>query len=201
MTTSRQIVAFNRVTADGYFAAADGSLSWVVPEPEVDRAAAGSSDCDTILFGRKTYEMFESFWPKALDNPAATPDPHDGGQPSPEQPNFAVMLNQMTKIVFSRTRKEVTWNNSRIVGELDVREVAAMKQQPGRNIIIFGSSSIVSQLTAHRLIDEYLFVVSPTFLGGGRPLIHDVPERVGLTLVDLQRFESGTRLLRYGVRR
>ena len=102
-------------------------------------------------------------------------------------------------LVFSRTRKEVTWHNSRIVGELDVREIAAMKEQPGKNIIIFGSSSIVSQLTAHRLIDEYLFVVSPAFLGGGRPLIHDVPEPVSLRLLDLQRFESGTLLLRYGI--
>ena len=197
MTTTRQILAFNRVTADGYFSDLDGSLSWVVPEPDVDRAAAGSSDADTILFGRKTYEMFESFWPSALADPDLTPDPHAGGQPSPEQRNFAVMLNRMTKLVFSRSRKDVSWNNSRILGELDVREIEALKRQPGGNILIFGSSSIVSQLTSHGLIDEYLFVVSATFLGSGRSLIN-VPTPVSLRLLDLKQFPSGTLMIRYG---
>ena len=195
---TRKILAFDRVTADGYFSAPDGSLSWVVPEPDVDRAAAGSSECDTILFGRKTYELFEGFWPLALADPDALPDPHAGGAPSPEQKNFAVMLNAMTKLVFSRTRKHVTWTNSQILGELDLRQVDALKRQPGKNIIIFGSASIVSQLTEHGLIDEYLFIVSPALIGGGRSLIHGVPSPVPLELLDLQRFPSGTLMVRYG---
>ena len=197
MTTTRRILAFNRVTADGYFSDLDGRLSWVVPEPDVDRAAAGGSDADTILFGRKTYEMFESFWPRALADPEAMPDPHAGGEPSPEQRSFAVMLDRMTKLVFSRSRTEVSWNNSRILGELDVREIEALKRQPGGTILIFGSSSIASQLTAHGLIDEYLFVVSPTFLGRGRSLIN-VPGPVSLRLLDLKQFPSGTLMVRYG---
>ena len=76
-------------------------------------------------------------------------------------------MNDATKLVFSRTLKEVTWNNARLVRELDVDEITALKQRPGKNMMIFGSASIVSQLTQHGLIDEYRFVVCPVFLGAG----------------------------------
>ena len=72
---------------------------------------------------------------------------------------MAIALNEKTKLVFSRTLKEVTWNNARLLRELDPRAIETMKQQPGKDMIIFGSGSIVSQLTQHRLIDEYQFVV------------------------------------------
>jgi len=75
MAAKRRIVMFNRVAADGYFAAPDGKLDWVVPDPELDRSAAEAierADIDTILFGRRTYEQFAAFWPHALDDSDAT---------------------------------------------------------------------------------------------------------------------------------
>ena len=67
----RRIVMFNRVSADGFFAAADGNLDWVVPDAEVDRhGAAGIPGTDTVILGRRTYEQFASFWPHVLDSPA-----------------------------------------------------------------------------------------------------------------------------------
>src|SRR6476661_1290292 len=97
----RRIVMFNRVTADGYFSGPNGGLEWAVPDAEVERAAAsGTSNFDTVLFGRRTYDLFESFWPHALDDSPTSPDPHRPGHRSSETRAFAVALNAMTKWVF-----------------------------------------------------------------------------------------------------
>jgi dihydrofolate reductase len=189
----RRIVMFNRVSADGCFAAADGGLGWVVPEPELDRASAGSlGGAGTILFGRRTYEMFESFWPHAVDQ-----DPHAPGQHAPEMRAMAEWINDATKLVFSRTRTEVTWRNSQIFSELDPRAIEALKSQPGGDIMLFGSGSIVSQLTEHGLIDEYHLIVGPLFLGNGRPLLGDVANHVKLDLLEATAYPAGNVKLRY----
>lgn len=194
----RRIVMFNRVTADGYFAGPDGNLDWVVPDEDVDKAgAAGIPRTDTILFGRRTYELFEGFWRHAVDGSSTAPDPHEAGRRSPEQRAFAIALNENTKLVFSRTLKDVTWRNSRLLHELDPHEIEAMKRQPGRDMIVFGSGSIVSQLTQHGLIDEYQFVVSPILLGNGRPLLSGVPKGLRLDLLEAKEYRSGNVLLRY----
>jgi dihydrofolate reductase len=199
----RRILMFNRVTADGYFAAADGSLGWVVPDDELDReGAASSAGGGTVLFGRRTYEMFASFWPHALDDAPGksgdAADPHGPGRRSPTMRAFAVFLNEAEKLVFSRTLPEVTWKNARLLREIDPEEIAAMKSRPGKDMILFGSGSIVSQLTAHGLIDEYQLVVAPVFLGGGRQLITGLPESVRLELLEAKTYPSGNVKLRYG---
>src|SRR5262245_51704064 len=108
----RRLHMFNRVSADGYFAAPDGGLGWVVPDEEVEKeGASGSWETDTVLFGRKTYDMFAAFWPRALEHPD-TPDPH-GGPRSSQQDVFARRLTEMTKIVFSRTLDQPSWANTR----------------------------------------------------------------------------------------
>jgi dihydrofolate reductase len=196
----RRIVAFNNVSADGYFAAPDGNLNWVVPDPEMDRFAAeaiGRGGTDTILFGRKTYQMFASFWPTVLDESGMAPDPHADGRKSADLRAMAVMLNETPKIVFSKTLKEAKWQNSHIVRDLDPDEIARMKQQRGQDLMIFGSGTIVSLLTRHRLIDEYQFAVSPVLLGGGRNLVSGVPVNHKLELKEEKRFPSGKILARY----
>lgn len=194
----RRIVMFNRVSADGYFAGVDGNLDWVVPEEQLDKAGADSlSDSDTILFGRRTYEMFESFWPHALDDAATAADPHNAGRRSPEIRAMAVWINNATKLVVSKTRKEVTWKNSRLLREVDPREIDAIKRQPGKTIMIFGSGSIVSQLTHHDLIDEYHFIVGPILLGGGQSLVSGVSKRSRLNLLEAKQYPSGNVALRY----
>ncbi|MGH2658152.1 MAG: dihydrofolate reductase family protein [Actinomycetota bacterium] len=194
----RRIVMFNRVTADGFFAGPDGNLDWVVPDEEVDRAAAEAiPGSDTFLFGRRTYELFEAFWPHALDDSPTSPDPHAPGRLSPEMRAMAVALNEMTKIVFSRTLKDVAWSYSRLVRDLDPREIEALKGQPGKDIVVLGSGSIVSQLTEHGLIDEYQFGVSPILLGSGRPLLSDVSKSSRLDLLEAKTYPSGNVMLRY----
>src|SRR5947208_605791 len=152
----RRIVMFNWLTTDGYFSGPDGNLDWVVPDEEQAKAAARDiANCDTVLFGRRTYERFERFWRHADDDASTAPDPHRPGQRSREHRTIAVALNEMTKLVFSRTLKDVTWKNARLLHELDPREIETMKSRPGKDMIVFGSGSIVSQLTQHGLIDEY----------------------------------------------
>lgn len=193
----RTIKMFNRVTPEGFFAAADGNLNWTVPDDELDQAAGSSSSSfDTILFGRRTYEMFESFWPHALDG-TKTSDPHRPGRNSTAMREMATFINDAQKIVFSRTRKDAGWKNSRLVREFVPREIEALKNQPGKNMIIFGSGSIVSLLTEHGLIDEYQLVVSPLLLGSGRPLFEGLTTTAKLQLIEAKPYRSGNVVIRY----
>ena len=195
----RRIVMFNRVTPEGYFSASDGNLNWVVPDEELDSAATeGMSGTGTILFGRRTYEMFESFWPTVLDQSPDAPDPHAPQRRSPEIRAMAVWINEATKLVFSRSRKQFTWKNSRPLGDFDPRLVEEVKAQPGKDIMIFGSGSIVSLLTQHGLIDEYQFIMSPLLLGSGRPLFSAGPNSFRLALRESKAYKSGNVKLVYG---
>ena len=189
---------FNWLTADGAFAGADGNLDWVVPDEEQARtAAAGIAAHDTVLFGRRTYEMFLGFWPRVVDESPTAPDPH-GPRRSTELRAMGMWLTEATKLVFSRTLKEAPWKNSRIVPQLDPAAIAAMKQQPGKDMIIFGSGSLVSQLTQAGLIDEYRFIVTPVLLGDGRRLFTET--RAGLELVESKATVAGNVMLRYARR-
>ncbi len=189
---------FNRVTPEGYFSANDGSLGWVVAEPELDKGATeGMSDTDTILFGRRTYDMFESFWPTVLEDSPDAPDPHAPQRRSPEISAMATWINNATKLVFSRTKKAVTWKNSRLLGGFDPGAINAIKEQPGKDIMVFGSGSIVTLLSQHGLIDEYQFIMSPLLLGGGKPLFGTMPSGLRLELREAKAFPSGNVRLRY----
>ena len=189
---------FNRVTADGYFSGPDGKLDWTVPDDEADNAGADAiSGFDTILFGRRTYDMFEGFWPHAVDDASTAQDPHSAGRRTPALRAMAVWINEANKLVFSRTRKDVTWKNSRLMGEFDPRAVDALKKQPGKDMIIFGSGSIVSALTQHGLIDEYQFIVNPILLGNGRSLLGGVSKSLKLNLLEVKQYRSGNVMLRY----
>src|SRR6266516_4549634 len=161
----RKVIMFNRVSMDGFFAGPKGeSHEWFITDPKVDKAAHRIMQPDTVLFGRVTYQIFESYWPKVDADPKA----------SKELRNTANELNEMTKLVFSKTLKKVSWENSRIIhGDL-ATEVKKLKRGKGPDMVIFGSGTIVQQLTGKGLIDEYLFVVTPVILGAGKSLFEDV---------------------------
>jgi dihydrofolate reductase len=197
MESTRRIVTFNWMTANGDFAAADGNLDWVVPDADQAKAAVDNIPLfDTVLFGRRTYELFEKFWSRADDSSTA-PDPHHPGQRTLEHHAIAKWLNETTKLVFSSSLKNATWKKSRIVHEVDPRKIEKMKREAGKDMTIFGSGSIVSQLTEHGLIDEYQFVLCPVFLGSGRPLLTGVSKNSKLELVEAKPYLSGDVLLRY----
>jgi dihydrofolate reductase len=197
----RRILMFNHVTADGYFAGADGNLNWVVQDQEIDEAAVErTASVDTILLGRRTYELFEAFWPHAVDDSPTSADPHDPSRRTATLRAMAVWINETTKLVFSRTLKKVTWKNSRIVHEVDPGAIEALKRERGKDMIVFGSGSIVSELARHGLIDEYQFVVNPVLLGRGRPLFSDVSRSSSRDLLETREYPSRNVVLRYQLR-
>jgi dihydrofolate reductase len=182
----RKVSMLNRVSIDGFFAGPTGEIDWFIRDPEVDKALHEGGQEDTVLFGRVTYQLFESVWPKvAVD------------QKAPEEAkNTANELGKMTKVVFSKTLNEVTWQNSKLVKGNVVEEVRRLKQGKGPGIIIFGSGTIVQQLTSEGLIDDYLFVVTPVILGAGKSLFTGV-KKLDLELLETRNFESGNVLLHY----
>jgi dihydrofolate reductase len=197
----RRIVTFNWVSADGYFAGPSGDLDWVVPDEEQAKMAARDiSSFDTVLFGRRTYKIFDAFWGHVVvDDSGTVPDPHYPGRRSLEHgKKIAIALNAMAKLVFSRTLDRLSWRNSRLLREFDPREIQMMKEQPGKDLIVFGSGSIVSKLSQHGLIDEYQFVVCPVILGSGQPLIRDWSTCLRLDLLKAKALQSGDVMLRYG---
>jgi dihydrofolate reductase len=195
----RKIVAFDRVTADGYFSGPEGGLDWAVPDAEIDKLG-GEADPgrgNVLLFGRRTYQMFESFWPHVLNDSPEAPDPHVPGRQSAAMRNMAVFIHEATKIVFSTSLKDVTWHNSRLFRDVEPGNIEAMKNVPGGDIMIFGSGQIVSRLSELGLIDEYHLVVSPLLLGGGRTLVNGVASRIPLDLLEAKPYDSGNVMLRY----
>jgi dihydrofolate reductase len=194
----RRITMFNGVSADGYFELPGGDLSWVTQEPGVHASSASRMPAvDTMLFGRKTYEMFERAWRPAESGAPKPVDPHSPNHPSDAARMFADWINAHHKVVFSTTLKNPTWKLTRVLPSLDVDAVRRLKNEEGRDIIIFGSGSIVSQLSEHGLIDEYQFVISPTLLGRGGTLVRGMTRSRALTLLDVTPYPSGVVMLRY----
>jgi dihydrofolate reductase len=184
----RKIEMLNRVSLDGFFAGPKGEIDWFIHDPEVEKAAHEMMNPDTLLLGRVTYQMFESYWPSVGKDPNA---PQDARRTANE-------LNQMTKVVFSRTLKEVTWENTKLAKEDLAEEVKKLKQGEGPDITIFGSGTIVQQLARKGLIDEYLLTVTPVVLGAGKPLFKDL-NRFSLKLLETRNFTSGNVMLHYEV--
>jgi dihydrofolate reductase len=191
----RRIVMINWVSVDGFFAGPNGEIDWVIQDPEVDKAlrepAPGQTPSQsvgpgTMLLGNATYTLFENSWPKVAKDPDAPKAMH----------KMADEVTSMTKLVFSRTRQDVWWENSKLFHGSLIEEIQKLKKSDGPDILIFGSGTIVQQLSNEKLIDEYLMIVTPVVLGKGKPLFQDV-ERLNLHLLQARHFESGNVLLRY----
>ncbi|MBV8812041.1 MAG: dihydrofolate reductase [Acidobacteriaceae bacterium] len=181
----RKVLVYNSVSLDGYFVDANGDMSWAHKgDPEWNAFVAENAQGGSVLmFGRVTYDLMASFWPTdaALNT----------------LPAVAERMNSGPKVVFSRTMDEASWNNTKLVkGDL-AEAVRKMKQEPGDPMVILGSGSIVSQLTAARLIDEYQIVVTPIVLGEGRTMFDGVKERFPLKLTKSRAFGNGSVVLWY----
>ncbi len=144
------------------------------------------SDADTLIYGRITYQLMESYWPGVVKKPT-------GNKPMDE---FAVLIDDISKIVYSRTLKKVDWNNSILKKELRKEEVLKLKQLPGKNILV-GSPGLIVAFMKLGLIDEYQFAVQPTVLGSGLPLFKNVNDRVDLSLLKTKTFACGAVALYY----
>lgn len=186
----RKIIVFNRTSLDGAYAGADGGIEWFIRDPEIDRVAHEVMSPDTVLLGRITYQLFQSVWPPIAADPSA---------PEPAR-KLGRELNRMTKVVFSRTLDDTTWENSRLVKDDLVSAVEKLKQDDAddNDIVIFGSGTVVAQLAAAGLIDEYLIALTPVVLGDGKQLFSGAGF-AELELLSQWSFDSGNVLLHYRV--
>jgi len=178
----RKVIMWNLVTLDGFF---EGPKSWDIDfhesvwgEELEQYSLDNSKSTDLLLFGRVTYEGMASYWPTAKDK-------------------IADFMNNVPKVVFSKTLKEAEWNNTRLVKDSAEKEVARLKQQPGKNIFIFGSAKLTASLSRADLIDEYDICLAPVLLGAGNPLFKASPERLKLKLIEAKPLKSGGVILRY----
>jgi dihydrofolate reductase len=180
----RKVIVSNMVSLDGYFDGPNGELDWHVVNNEfIEYAEDMLNSVDCILFGRRTYQMMAAYWtmPEVKLN----------------DPVIAGKMNSLTKIVFSKSLDSVEWENSSLVKDNIKETVLKLKQQPGKDIVILGSGSIVSALTQMNLIDEYRVIINPVILGAGKLQFTGSLDKKILNLTDVKRFNSGVVILYY----
>lgn len=167
------------VSLDGLMESPTRDLDWVAIDDDFNRYVAGMlNSIDGILLGRVTYEGFVTYWPSSTDAEAPA-------------------MNSLPKFVFSKTLETVEWNNSRLIRGDVAQEVTRLKQQPGKDLALFGSATLASAFMRLGLIDEYRLLVNPVVLGKGSPMFRDVTERTKLKLLTAQTLRSGVVLLTY----
>jgi dihydrofolate reductase len=179
-----KIILFNLVSLDGFIARPDGNIDWHnVDEEFNDFAIEQLNLAGGLIFGRVTYQLMASYWP----TPAGKND----------DPIVAEKMNTLPKYVFSRTLKNVEWNHTRLVQGDTLEEISKLKQQPGKDLFVFGSADLASTLIQQGFIDEYRMLVNPVILGSGIPYFKGVQNPLKLKLLNTRVFRSGNVLLFY----
>jgi dihydrofolate reductase len=176
----RRLFVSNVMSLDGFFEGPNGEFDWPIVEEEFfGYAREMLRSVDTILFGRRTYLHMAAYWPSA---------PRD---------EIADQMNNLRKLVFSRTLERAEWNNSHVVRDHAAGEVARLKRASGKDLVILGSASLASSLLQANLIDEYRIILEPVVLGSGNPLFKSITERIKMKLTAAQVLGSGVVVLYY----
>ena len=177
----RKLIMQLDLTLDGF----NNEDNWPNYDPEAwQQRVEQDSTVGTVLMGRKIYEIFYPYWPAQANNPAA----------SETNVAFSRWLDEIPKVVFSKTLEKTEWKNSRLVKTDLAEEVSRLKKQAGKDILLLHSSSIAQECMKHGLIDEYWLNILPIALGSGLPLFK---ERVNLELLDSKPYPSGQVYLHY----
>jgi len=178
----RKLIMWNLVSLDGFF---EGPRPWeldwhmYVWGEDLERLSIEQlRAADLLVFGRFTYEGMAAYWPSAT------------GQ-------VAELMNAMTKLVVSTTIEGPSWHNTRVLRGQAASELARLKQQPGKDMLIFGSAALSNTLMHAGLIDEYRVCVVPVVLGSGTPLFKPSAERTRMALLECKPMPSGCVILRY----
>jgi len=178
------------VTLDGFMSGPNCELDWHFKSWTAEMAESLGEQlekADTILLGRVTYLAMAKYWPAKASNLSA----------AREDLAFIDMMNRYNKVVFSKTLTRTEWNNSTVIKKNLANEISKLKQQSGKNLIIYGSGKLVSALINLGLIDEYQLWVHPIVIGKGKPLFKTLPHRQHLELLKTKTFCSGVVLLFY----
>ena len=182
----RKLSVYNQVSLDGYFTDANGEMGFAHPtraDAEWDSFVAGNaSGGGALVFGRVTYEMMAGFWPSAAARQ--------------QMPVVAERMNNLPKVVFSRSLTEASWNNTRLMNGDIATQMKQLKAESGPDMVILGSGRLVGKLAACGLIDSYQIVLLPIVLGGGRTLFEGTA-RLNLHLEGTRTFGNGNVLLSY----
>lgn len=181
----RTLTAFTFISLNGYYKGAEENVEWHSHgAEEIEFSQHQLQKGNTLLFGRKTYEMMKSFWVSPMAYELF--------------PTVAMRINQAEKVVYSNTIESSDWNNTTILKGDIVAEIKALKKTAGNDLTILGSGSLVKQLTEAGLIDEYEFMIDPVLLGSGSTLFEGISKEVNLQLSDARVFkQSGVLLLSY----
>lgn len=188
----RRLVLQEWLSLDGFAVDRAGTLDFF-PASATDQFSdrdqlAFLERVDTILLGRKTYELFVGFWPNA----------------NVEQEIIADRLNELPKLVFSNSLKEARWGNhepARVISGDAVEEIRKLKAEPGKDMVLWGSLSLAQRLMAAELIDEYHLQLCPTVVGGGRPLFPSAESYTALERKSLRTYDTGVVFLHYEPKR
>ena len=184
----RRLIVFMHTSLDGFVGGPKGEMDWIhVDDDLFDFAGKFTDGADAALYGRVTYQMMESYWPTAADLPNA--NKHDI--------EHSRWYNRVAKVVLSKTLEQSGLQNTTVLSADIPEHVNKLKQEPGRNILIFGSPTAVHTLTQHNLIDDYWLFVNPVLLGKGIPMFPEMKERVPLVLRETKNFSPGVVGLHY----
>ena len=179
----RKMFSFMAVSADGYHADPGQALDWQTLDEEFRQYSLKQlGEADTLVLGRVTYELLAAYWPA----------------PAGEEfdPGIAKVMNAIGKIVVSRTLAQATWAGTRLINDHAVEELGKLKQRPGKDIAIFGSSTLTAALLPTGLVDELRVLVNPVVLGQGRSVFAGAA-KTGLKLLRTRQFASGSVMLYY----
>lgn len=166
------------VSVDGYIEGKDPEYYWHNWDEEMAGYMMGFfQTVDTFVYGRKSYQDMIAYWPQLDDE-------------------FARVMNSTQKLVFSRTLEKVDWN-SRLLREDGVEEVKKLKNQDGKNMVLFAGANLAETFVKNDLIDEYRLIVNPVVLGSGKPLFRNIFEHFNLKLKETIPFRCGNVLLVY----
>lgn len=189
----RNIISFMHLSLDGFVAGPNGEMDWIKVDQEIfDYVGMRISKTDTALYGRVTYQMMENYWPTAGDKATATK--HDI--------EHSKWYNKVNKIVLSKTLNTESLTNTKSISNNLANRIDELKQQPGEEILLFGSPTATHSLIQQNLIDGYWLFVNPIILGKGIPLFRDVKDRIKLNqLAPVRQFTCGVTELNYSVDR
>ena|SRR6185312_8123523 len=184
----RNLIFFMHTSLDGFVAGLNREMDWIkVDEEMFDFVATMTEQADTALYGRVTYEMMQSYWPKAGEQPNASK--HDK--------EHSAWYNKVSKVVLSKTINESGLQNTKVISAQLSDNINKLKQQDGKNILIFGSPGASQSLLNEGLIDEFWLFINPIILGKGMPLFKDITGTTKLKLVASKTFACGVIALHY----
>lgn len=178
------------ISLDGFVAGPNGEMGWIKANEELfDYVGKRISQGDTALYGRRTFELMEGYWPTAADQPNASK--HDI--------EHSKWYSKVHKVVMSKTLNVDGLANTTIISDNLTERIQTIKQQPGSDILLFGSPTATHALIQLNLIDGYWLFVNPIILGQGIPLFKNIKEQVKLNLLGSHQFNNGVTELDYVV--